>query len=130
MRRKYFPQLCLALSPFALEIEEDYEDITAESFKEDLISQGHTPLDDKRTERYVAYQNELNRKMRSTIQLYESHLDQAIYAKDVAVPFKKLLDHIDEIDEVVEQNGSFDNDSYDLYLNEQLGTVKWDTIEW
>ena len=130
MRRKYFPQLCLALSPFALEIEEDYEDITAESFKEDLISQGHTPLDDKRTERYVAYQNELNRKMRSTIQLYESHLDQAIYAKDVAVPFKKLLDHIDEIAEVVEQNGSFDNDSYDLYLNEQLGTVKWDTIEW
>lgn len=130
MRRKYFPQLCLALSPLALEIEEDYEDITAESFKEDLISQGHTPLDDKRTERYVAYQNELNRKMRSTIQLYESHLDQAIYAKDVAVPFKKLLDHIDEIDEVVEQNGSFDNDSYDLYLNEQLGTVKWDTIEW
>ena len=112
-------------------LEQGYKYLSQQDYKPAIAAFNTVvKVDDKRTERYVAYQNELNRKMRSTIQLYESHLDQAIYAKDVAVPFKKLLDHIDEIDEVVEQNGSFDNDSYDLYLNEQLGTVKWDTIEW
>lgn len=61
------------------------------------------------------------------LELFDDYA-QTYYKKQI--PYQSMDDFLDVIYEYVQENGPFDEESYEKWLDQELGEVDWDRLEW
>lgn len=70
----------------------------------------------------------LQEKALACLRMYDTRLNRAL--ESFPFPFHPMEDYMDAIHYYVRKHGPFYRDDYDKYLDEKLGNVDWDRLEW
>ena len=70
----------------------------------------------------------LHEKALACLRMYDACLDQALEL--FPIPFQPMEEYMDAIHYHVRKHGPFYRKDYDKYLDEKLGSVDWDRLEW
>lgn len=70
----------------------------------------------------------LQEKALACLRMYDTCLDQAL--ESFPISFHPMEEYMDTIHDYVREHGPFYRDDYDKYLDEKLGSVDWDRLEW
>ena len=70
----------------------------------------------------------LQEKALACLRMYDTCLDRAL--ESFPIPFQPMEEYMDAIHYYVRKHGPFYRDAYDKYLDEKLGSVDWDRLEW
>lgn len=146
-RRKFLPLICLELSSILDEDCDELEDIIAEgkyyknasAESEDVsdtaeAENANDSSDDEEDER-AAFENNLRqlqcsiaRNTLAGLELYDEYA-QTYYHHD-KVPYQDMEEFLDNLISYTDEHGLFTDDSYEEWLNQELGDVDWDRLEW
>ena len=110
-RVSLLPMMCFELTPIYLEEEDDLLESSAE--------------DDPH---YSAFIQSVNHTTLKAIHLYDEYY--AMSQEVCSVPFLSELDLNRELDDHEKVHGLLTRETYDEYLDQTLGHVDWDRIEW
>lgn len=78
--------------------------------------------------RAARFSKMLQEKALACLHMYDTCLNQA--QELFPIPFQPMEEYMDTIHDYVIERGSFYRKDYDKYLDEKLGSVDWDRLEW
>ena len=110
-RVSLLPMMCLELTPISLEEEDDLPETSDE--------------DDPQ---YSAFVQSINHTALKAIHIYDEYY--AISRDVCAVPFLTESDLQCRLEDYEKEHGPFTREIFDEYLEQTLGQVDWDQIEW
>lgn len=140
-RLNLLPLLCLELSSILDEDPDEQEEIIelAEQKSPHNADNLHTfEISDDSKDTSVKEQDEFEKK----IQLFQASIAQTTlrgldlfdnYAQTFynnKIPYQSMDDFMDTVYDYVEDHGLFSEESFEKWLNLQLGEVDWDELEW
>lgn len=142
-RKEMLPLLCLELSSILDEDPDDLEEqLIEENCEHNKKAFGQTEDDDESDDdrkdtadegdpfrkQYQAFQSSLARNTLAGLALYDEYAQK--FHNNPAVPYQSMDEFLEIIYDYVDDHGRFTEESYEKWLDQQLGRVDWDRIEW